>query len=189
MDEAPGWEPLLRYELCAGLEDVGDVDAEGCGEVVLVVLFLDDDAAEEFGESVVTEGFGLLDALAVVLDGVSLVIEVEAQHLFGFVGEFDGLGGCGGHATKVVDLIGEDHGVLELFSGVELELGGDIHPLRAGDHVAVYGVGDDGLVLTGEVFIERVDEFFDGGLRDGGLVAGVVFFVLCHVVLPSLFGV
>ncbi len=59
-------------------------------------------------------------------------------------------------------MIGEGDGVGELFGGVDGELVGDVHVLRAFEDLRVVDVGDDGLVLAGEVFVEEVDEFFAG---------------------------
>src|SRR6202522_1803148 len=67
------------------LEYSGDLDAECCGEVVLVFLFLREDFTELLGERVMTDVLGLFDALAVVPDCVSFVVEVKADHFFCFV--------------------------------------------------------------------------------------------------------
>ena len=75
----------MRRWLCAAIQDFGDVDAEGCGQVVLVILLLSDDFAELLGEGVVAESFGLFDALAIIPDGIGFVVEVEAQHIFGLL--------------------------------------------------------------------------------------------------------
>src|ERR1700722_7958465 len=81
----------------AGLAHVGDVFAEGGGEVDLVVLFLDEDLADLFGHGEFAEGFALADAVAVVADGFVFVVEIEAEHLLGVFGGFYGLGNDGGH--------------------------------------------------------------------------------------------
>src|ERR1700743_850327 len=60
---------------------------------------------------------------------------------------------------------------------MDLELGGDLHPLGAGDDIAVDGVGDDGLIFAGEVFVQVVDELLNGGVWRGFF--GVIFLV-CH---------
>ena len=86
---------------------VGDVFAEGGGEVDLVILFLDKDLADLFGHGEFAEGFALAYALAIVADGLVFVVEVEAEHLLGVVGGFDWLRSDGGHFAEVVDLAGE----------------------------------------------------------------------------------
>jgi hypothetical protein len=54
--------------------------------------------------------------------------------------------------------------MLEFLRGMEPELRSNVHPLGAGEHIAVNGVSDDGLVLAGQVFIERFDKFLNGVL-------------------------
>ena len=61
-------------------KSAGDFDAEGVGEVDLVFLFLEDDAAEGFAEGVFAKGFGPTDALAIVGDGFAFDVEVKARH-------------------------------------------------------------------------------------------------------------
>ena len=103
-------------------------------------------------------------------DGLLLVFEVEAEHVLGLLGCLDGLGGDGGHAAEVVDVVGDGEGVGELFGGVDGELVGDVHVRRAFEDLRVVDVGDDGLVFAGEIFVEEVDEFFAG---DGGCGGGL----------------
>ena len=72
-------------QLRSPFEDFGNIDAESCGEVVLVVLLLGYDFAELLRERVVAEGLGLFDPLAVVFDGFGFVVQVEAKHVFRFL--------------------------------------------------------------------------------------------------------
>ena len=72
------------------------------------------------------------------------------------------MGVTDGHAAEVVDLIGDGEGVGELFVGVDCELVGDVHVGRSLEDLRVVDVGDDGLVLAGEVFVEEVDELLAG---------------------------
>jgi hypothetical protein len=51
---------------------------------------------------------------------------------------------------------------------VDGELGGDVHVGRSLEDLGVVDVGDDGLKLAGEVFVEEVDELLASG---GVLVA------------------
>ena len=122
-----------------------------------MVLLLEEDLADLLGRGELAEFVALLDAAAVLADGLVFVVEVEAEHVFGLLGGLDGLGRDGGHAAEVVDLVGEDDGVGELFGGVDGELGGDVHVGRAFEDLRVVDVGDDGLELAGEVFVEEVD--------------------------------
>ena len=51
-----------------------------------------------------------------------------------------------------------DEGVLQLLRGVFLELLSDRHELGALDDLRVHNVGDNGLILARQVFIEKVSE-------------------------------
>jgi hypothetical protein len=93
-----------------------------------VVLLLHEDLADGLAKGELVELVALLDSAAIVGDGLALVFEVEAQHVFGFLGGLDGLGDDGGHTAEIVDVIGEGEG--EFFGGVHGELVGDIHVLR-----------------------------------------------------------
>ncbi len=144
---------------------VGGVFAEGGGEGVEVVLLVAEDLAEVFAEGELVELVGLADAAAVVADGFLLVFEVEAEHVFGLFAGLDGLGGDGGAAAEEVDPVAELEGVVELLPGVDFELAGDVHVGGAFEDLGVVDVGDDGLELALEVFVEEVDEL---GFGDGG---------------------
>ncbi len=73
----------------------------------------------------------LLDAAAVVADGLFFVLKVEAELVFGLVAGLDGLGGDGRVAAEEVDPVAELEGVTELFLGMDFELAGDVHVGRA----------------------------------------------------------
>ncbi len=70
---------------------VGGVFAEGRGEGVEVVGLVAEDLAEVFAEGEFVELVDLLDAAAVVADGLFFVLEVEAELVFGLVAGLDGL--------------------------------------------------------------------------------------------------
>ena len=73
----------------------------------------------------------------------------------------DVLTGCGvdgRHAAEVVDLLGDRQRVLQLLAGVDLQLLGDGHVLGALEHLRVDDVGDDRLVLAGQVLVEQLDQ-------------------------------
>ena len=119
-------------------------------------------------------------------DGLLLVFEVEAEHVLGLFGGFDGLGGDGGHAAEVVDVIGEGDGVGELFGGVDFELAGDVHVLRALENLRVVDVGDDGLIFAGEIFVEEVDEFFACEYGLGALAVLVAMSSPCFLLVNEM---
>ena len=97
-------------------------------------------------DGVLVEFVALLDAAAVVGDGHAFVFEVEQEHVLVLLGGFDGLGYDRGHAAEVVDVIGEGDSVGELFGGVDGQLVGDVHILRALEDLGVIHVGDDRLI-------------------------------------------
>jgi len=63
--------------------------------------------------------------------------------------------------------------VLELLGGVQLELFGDRHVLRALEGLRVDDVGDDGLILARQVFLEPLKQIVagDGRHLDVGLTS------------------
>ena len=148
-----------------------------------MVLLLEEYLAEVLAEGELVELVGLLDSATVVADGFDFVVEVEAKHFLGLFAGLDGLGGDGGHAAEVVDLVGEDEGVGELFLGVDLELAGDVHVSRAFEHLGVVDVGDDGLKLALQVFVEEIDDLLAGD----GLGVGHGWQSLFPVAVQTLF--
>ena len=59
-------------------------------------------------------------------------------------------------------MIGDGEGVSKLFFGVDFEFTGDVHVGRSLEDLRVVHVGDDGLILAGEIFVEEVGQFFPG---------------------------
>ena len=88
---------LVLIESClVGDAGVGWIYAEGCGERDEVVLLLHEYLADGLAEGEFVELVALLDAAAIVGDGLSFVFEIEAEHVFGFLGCLDQLWGDGG---------------------------------------------------------------------------------------------
>jgi hypothetical protein len=48
--------------------------------------------------------------------------------------------------------------MIELLLGVDFELGGDVHILRAGKHLGIDHVLDDRLIFAGKVFVQPLRE-------------------------------
>ena len=69
-----------------------------------------------------------------------------------------------GLGAEVIDLPRDDKSVVELLPGVDLKLGSDIHVRSALEHLGVDGVGDDGLVFAGEVFVQQFREALAGDI-------------------------
>src|SRR5271165_3157386 len=62
-----------------------NIDAEGGGEVVLMLLLLREDPAELLGERVVANGLGLFNAPAIIPDSLGFVVQIKANHIFCFI--------------------------------------------------------------------------------------------------------
>ena len=90
--EGPVSSRNYKWKSGAFREHVRHLNSQRGGQIVLVFLFLGNDLAELVGQGVVADRFGLLHPLAVVLDGFSLVIQVETEHLFGLVAQLYRLG-------------------------------------------------------------------------------------------------
>jgi hypothetical protein len=138
----------LFFKGLVGDAGVGWIDAERCGKSDKVVLFLHEDLPKRLANGKLVQFVALLDAAAVVGDGLFFVLEIEAEHVFGLFGRLNGLGRNGGHAAKIVDVVGESEGMSELFCRMDGEFVGDIHVLRALENLGVNNVGDDGLVFA-----------------------------------------
>ena len=49
----------------------------------------------------------------------------------------------------------------QFFAGVQLQFGGDLHPLGASECVAINNVGDDGLIFPGQILVESNYKLLD----------------------------
>src|SRR5262249_43343872 len=105
----------------SNVRDLGHLAAQRRGQVDLVLLLVDEDLADLFSHRVLAQGLALADAPAVVADGLVLVLQVALEHLPRVLRDTDRLGHDGRHAAEVVDLLGDDEGVLQLLLGVFLQ--------------------------------------------------------------------
>ena len=87
---------------------VGNIFAEGGGQIDLVVLLLHEDLANLFGHGKFSERLALPDSVAVIANGGVFVFEIEAQHLFWIFGCANRLRSDGGHFAQIIDLARED---------------------------------------------------------------------------------
>src|SRR5436190_5637917 len=140
-------------------------DAERGAQINLMLLFLHDYGAQGFAQHKFSHRFGLANALAVLGDRELFVFEVGAEHRLGIFGSLDGLGRHRRHAAEVINLLGDFDRVGEFFAGVLFQFARDVGVRSAFEHLAVHGVGDDGLVFTRQIFVEEVNHLFAGGLR------------------------
>ncbi len=53
---------------------------------------------------------------------------------------------------------GDGDRVLQLLASVHFELRGDVHVLRALEHLRVDDVGDDCLVFPGQILVQAIDQ-------------------------------
>src|SRR5262245_28535356 len=70
--------------------------------------------------------------------------------------------------------------MIELLLGVDLELSSNVHILGASEHLGIDHVGDDGLILASEVFVQQLRQTIAGDffLDDGRLGLGHYFLPL-----------
>ena len=69
--------------------------------------------------------------------------------------------------------------MIEFLPGVDFKLGGDVHVLRAREHLGINHIGDDRLVLASKVFVQELGEAVT---RDFGLASSG--FRFSHLIPP-----
>src|ERR1017187_4890021 len=144
-----------------------------------MVLLLHQDLANLFRHRVLPERFALPDAIAVIADGLVLIVEIEAEHLLRVFRRAHRLGSHRRHLAEIVDLTRDGQGMIEFLLGVDFQLGGDVHVLRASEHLRIDHVANDGLIFAGQIFVEQ---FRQTVARDVDLVRGG--FRFRHAVSP-----
>ena len=112
--------------------------------------------------------FALADAGTVLGDRLRFVGQVEAQQVGCLVGHLHRLGHRRRRPAEIVDLLGENERVLQLFAGVDLQLLRDRHVLSALQDLRVHHVGNDRLVFASEVAIQEIDQLRAGDVRGRG---------------------
>src|SRR5579862_919531 len=118
-----------------------------------MVLLLHEDLANLFRHREFSKSFALPDAIAVIANGVALVLEIVAEHFLRIFRCAYWLGSNRWHFAKVIDLARDDQGMIEFLLGVDLELGSDVHVLGAGEHLGIDYVADDRLIFASKVFV------------------------------------
>ena len=73
-----------------------------------MVLFVDQYVADLLGHCVLAQGFTLANTLPIVANRFVLVFQVEAKHVFCFLGSLDQLWRHVRHPAQIVNLLGED---------------------------------------------------------------------------------
>ena len=119
----------------------------------------------------------------ILLDGFRLIVQVETKHVLRLCRRLDEFGRDVAHASEVIDLPGNDDLVLQLFPGVLFQFLGDGHVLSAFDHLRIDDIGDDGLILARQVFIEGRNQSVGGQARS--VSDGAVFILLSMTGLPN----
>jgi hypothetical protein len=91
--------------------------------------------ANLFRHRVFSKRFTLPDAIAVIADGLVLVIEIIPKHVFRIFRCPYGLGSDHRHFAEIVDLPRENQRMIEVLFGVYFELAGDVYwaPVRPGN--------------------------------------------------------
>src|SRR6266550_9137213 len=79
-----------------------------------MILLLHEDLANLFRHRVFSKHFTLPDAIAVIADGLVLVIEIIPEHVFRIFRCAYRLGSDHRHFAEIVDLPREDQGMIEL---------------------------------------------------------------------------
>jgi hypothetical protein len=119
------------------------------------------DLAELLGKRVMAQRLSLLHTRPIIANGFGLVIEIESKHLFGLLREFHFLWRRRRHSPEIVDLVGENECMLQLLGGMQFQFGRDLHPFGSPQNIAINDVGNDRLILTGEIFIQHLDKILD----------------------------
>ena len=131
-----------------------------------MILFFDKNLANLLRHGKFTESFALPNPLAIISDRFVFVFQVKTKHIFRFVRSADGLWRYRRHSAQIVDLAGNDEGMLQLLLGMGFKLFGDTHIFGALQHLGIYDIRDDGLVFAREVFVQQFRETIAGnGLR------------------------
>ena len=62
------------------------------------------------------------------------------------------------HFAEVIDLPRQGQGMIEFLLGVDFELSGDVHVFGALEDLGIDDVRNDGLIFTGQVFVQQLRE-------------------------------
>src|ERR1700728_2472407 len=87
-------------------------DAERGRQVDLMILLLGENLADLLCQRVFSKRLALADSIAIIANGLVLVIEVEPEHLFRIFRGAYRLRGDHRHFAEIVDLPREDQGVI-----------------------------------------------------------------------------
>jgi hypothetical protein len=140
--------------------DFRRIDAEGVGQILEMFLLLRDDFSQHFAEREFAHGIGLTNALPIIDERLAFVFEIETKHVFRFVGNLHFLRLVHWFAIKVVDLLGDRNGMLQLFARMLFQFLRDVIVFRAFQGLAVNDVSDDGLVFPSKIVVEQLDHAF-----------------------------
>src|ERR1700677_3930157 len=90
----------------------------------------------------------------IIADGLAFIDQIKAQHFAGLFRSADGFRLDGGHSPEVINLVGNHQRMGEFFGRVLFQFCGDIHEFGALQHLRIHHVGNDGLILAGQVFVQ-----------------------------------
>src|SRR5947207_10155164 len=91
-----------------------------------MLLFLDNDLAQDFTQGELTHAIGLANSLAIILQSHSLVFQIELQHLLGVTGGLDFFGPNLRPAAEIIDLACDFESMRELLPRVSFQFFRDI---------------------------------------------------------------
>ena len=121
---------LLRAARCgcliAPLGDIGCVHSQCRRQRDLVVLFLNQYLAMCFATRVLAQRLALANALAVITDRFVLIFQIDNKHVLGLLRGLNRLRNNFGHASEIVNLVGDDQRVLKFFAGMRYQLRGGL---------------------------------------------------------------
>ena len=102
------------------------------------------------------------DAISVITNGFIFIVEIEAEHVSRVFRCADRLRTNDRHFAEVIDLPRQGQCMIELLLGVDFELSGDVHVFGALEHLGIDDLRNDGLIFTGQVFVQQLRETVPG---------------------------
>jgi len=117
--------------------------------------------------SELAKSLALANALAIIDDGLLLVVEIEFYHVNGLFRSFHRLRSDARHRAEIVDLPRDDERMLELLMRVLLELRGNVHVFGALQRLRIDNIGDDRLIFARKVLVQELRQLFPGDVLIG----------------------
>src|SRR5665213_127266 len=158
----PAFSARKALRFLKGALQIRNILTERRRQIDLMILLVDEDLSDMLGNCKFAESFALSHSLTVVSDCFVFILQIEAQHFARILRSLNDLCCHNWHFSEIVDLLGNNQGVLELFGSVDCELRGDIHELGSFEDLGVNYIADDGLVFTREIFVQQIGKSISG---------------------------